>query len=109
MWRILGYREGDAFGLTRMLWCGYHNPMSLKKTTVMVDEADLELVKRAAAREGRPESEYFREAFHLAAIRTRRWDEVWDIPVLDYGHAVTADEIDNTVREAITNTEADAG
>ncbi|MEV0105719.1 CopG family transcriptional regulator [Nocardia sp. NPDC050799] len=83
--------------------------MGLKKTTVMVDEADLELVKMAAAREGRPESEYFREAFHLAAIRTRRWDEEWDIPVLDYGHAVSADEIDSTVREAITNTDSDAG
>ncbi|WP_280463951.1 CopG family transcriptional regulator [Nocardia carnea] len=83
--------------------------MALKKTTVMVDEADLELVKMAAAREGRPESEYFREAFHLAAIRTRRWAEVWDIPVLDYGHAVTADEIDGAVREAITDTGTDAG
>lgn len=77
----------------------------------MVDEADLELVKMAAAREGRPEAEYFREAFHLAAIRTRRWDEEWDIPVLDYGHAVSADEIDSAVREAVTDTdtESDAG
>ncbi|WP_063000421.1 hypothetical protein [Nocardia jinanensis] len=83
--------------------------MGLKKTTVMVDEADLALVKMAAAREGRPESEYFREAFHLAAIRSRRWDEEWDIPVLDYGHSVSADEIDSTVREAITDTESDAG
>ncbi len=101
--------KSRAGGSAIRLWCGYHNLMGLKKTTVMVDEADLELVKMAAAREGRPESEYFREAFHLAAIRTRRWDEAWDIPVLDYGHAVTADEIDSTVREAITNTEADAG
>lgn len=75
----------------------------------MVDEADLALVKLAAAREGRPESEYFREAFHLAAMRTRRWDEALDIPVLDYGHAVTADEIDSAVREAIADTESDAG
>ncbi|MGN2641718.1 ribbon-helix-helix protein, CopG family [Nocardia takedensis] len=82
--------------------------MALKKTTVMVDEEDLELVKQAAAREGRPESEYFREAFHLAAIRTRRWEEEWDIPVLDYGHAVTADEIDSALRQGIAVAEPDA-
>jgi len=40
--------------------------MALRKTTVMVDADDLELIKQAAAREGRPESEYFREAFHIA-------------------------------------------
>ncbi|GAA2609893.1 ribbon-helix-helix protein, CopG family [Streptomyces axinellae] len=56
--------------------------MALKKTSVMVDEEDLALIKEAAAREGRPESEYFREAFHLAALRTRRWDEAWDVPGL---------------------------
>lgn len=80
--------------------------MGLKKTTVMVDEEDLRLVKQAAARDGRPESEYFREAFHLVAMRNRRWDEEWDIPVLDFGHAVTADEIDDAVREAITTPKA---
>ncbi|MBD0020692.1 MULTISPECIES: CopG family transcriptional regulator [Gordonia] len=75
--------------------------MPLKKTTVMVDEADLDLIKQAAARDGRPESEYFREAFHLAAMRSRRWDQDMDIPVLDFGHAVTSDEVDELVRESI--------
>ncbi|AEF35816.1 MAG: CopG family transcriptional regulator [Mycolicibacter algericus] len=74
--------------------------MALKKTTVMVDEDDLAVIKAAAARDGRPESEYFREAFHLAALRARRWPGEWDIPTLDYGHAVTADEIHRVVAEA---------
>jgi hypothetical protein len=79
--------------------------MTLKKTTVMVDEEDLALIKEAAAREGRPESEYFREAFHLAALRTRRWDEDWDIPRLDFGHPVTAEEIDQAVSDGMADAE----
>ncbi|BBZ12315.1 hypothetical protein MBRA_25100 [Mycobacterium branderi] len=83
-----------------MLWHWYHNLMALKKTTVMVDENDLAVIKEAAAREGRPESEYFRDAFHLAALRARRWPEDWDIPALDYGHPVSADEIHQVVADA---------
>lgn len=79
--------------------------MALKKTTVMVDENDLALVKEAAAREGRPESEYFREAFHLAALRTRRWNEDWDIPSLDFGGPVTAEDIDCAVADGVADSE----
>lgn len=79
--------------------------MALKKTTVMVDEEDLALIKEAAAREGRPESEYFREAFHLAALRARRWDTEWDIPSLDFGGPVSAEEIDSAVSDGVADTE----
>ncbi|MFE9390928.1 ribbon-helix-helix protein, CopG family [Streptomyces sp. NPDC006784] len=79
--------------------------MPLKKTTVMVDEQDLALIKEAAAREGRSESEYFREAFHLAALRTRRWDEDWDIPSLDFGGPVTAEDIDRAVADGVADSE----
>ncbi|WP_129841973.1 ribbon-helix-helix protein, CopG family [Streptomyces sp. RFCAC02] len=72
--------------------------MALKRTTVMVDEEDLALVEEAAAREGRPVSEYVREAFHLTALRTRRWHEEWDIPSLDFGGPVAAEDIDRAVR-----------
>jgi hypothetical protein len=88
-----------------MLWLSYHNHMALKKTTVMVDEEDLALIKEAAAREGRSESEYFREAFHLAALRTRRWDEAWDIPSMDFGGPVTTEEIDRVVSNGVADTE----
>ncbi|WP_405165934.1 ribbon-helix-helix protein, CopG family [Nocardia sp. NBC_01499] len=73
----------------------------LKKTTVMVDEEDLALIKAAAAREGRPESEIFREAFHIAALRTKRWDEDWDIPRLEGGRARTPEYIKQVVHEEI--------
>ncbi len=66
-----------------------------------VEEADLVLIKQAAAREDRPESEYFREAFHLAAVRTQRWDDQWDIPRLDFGHPVSAEEIHETVSDVV--------
>ncbi|TDC66347.1 ribbon-helix-helix protein, CopG family [Streptomyces hainanensis] len=79
--------------------------MALKKTTVMVDEEDLALIKEAAAREGRPESEYFREAFHLVALRSRRWDEEWDIPRLDFGGPVTSEEIDRAVSDGVVDAE----
>ncbi|MEZ0090148.1 CopG family transcriptional regulator [Streptacidiphilus sp. EB129] len=79
--------------------------MALKKTTVMVDEDDLALIKEAAAREARPESEYFREAFHIAALRTRRWDDDWDIPLLDFGHPVSDVEIHQAVSDAAANPE----
>ncbi|MFE9575902.1 ribbon-helix-helix protein, CopG family [Nocardia sp. NPDC006044] len=73
----------------------------LKKTTVMVDEEDLALIKAAAAREGRPESEIFREAFHIAALRTKRWDDDWDIPAISSGRTRTAEEMSQVVHEEI--------
>ncbi|MFI6045593.1 ribbon-helix-helix protein, CopG family [Nocardia sp. NPDC051321] len=73
----------------------------LKKTTVMVDEEDLALIKAAALREGRPESEIFREAFHIAALRTKRWDTEWDIPKINSGRSRTSEEMRQVVHEEI--------
>jgi hypothetical protein len=74
--------------------------MALKKTTVMVDEEYLNIIKEAAAREGRPESEYFREAFRIAALRARRWPGDWDIPELGFGGPVTDDDVREAVDDA---------
>ncbi|WP_431044136.1 CopG family transcriptional regulator [Streptomyces sp. P1-3] len=74
--------------------------MALKKTTVMVDEEYLQIIKDAAAREGRPESEYFREAFRIAALRARRWSGDWDIPELGLGGRVTDDDIHEAAADA---------
>jgi hypothetical protein len=84
-------------------WRRYHNHVALKKTTVMVEEDDLQAVKQAAARDGRPEAEYFREAFHIAALRSRRWDEEWDIPQLDFGGPVAPEDVKAAVAESVTN------
>jgi hypothetical protein len=74
--------------------------MPLKKTTVMVDEEDLRAIKEVAAREGRPESEYFREAFHIVALRARRWSEDWDIPEFRFGGPVSDDDVTDATKEA---------
>lgn len=65
----------------------------------MVDEADLQAVKQAAARQGRPESEVIREAFRLVALKSQQWGEDWDIPNVDFGYEVTAADIDQAVRQ----------
>ncbi|MDT5049308.1 MAG: hypothetical protein QOG75_5206 [Mycobacterium sp.] len=74
--------------------------MPLKKTTVMVDEDDLKAVKEASAREGRPESVFFREAFHIVALRTRRWSGDWDIPEFRFGGPVSDKDITEAAEAA---------
>jgi hypothetical protein len=80
--------------------------MTLKKTTVMVDEDDLKAVKEAAAREGRPESEYFREAFHIVALRARRWPDGWEIPEFHFGGPVSDEDITEATDEAVNRKHA---
>jgi hypothetical protein len=75
----------------------------MKRTTVMVDADDLELIQRAAAREGRPEAASFREAFHLVALRPPRWADAWDIPSLDFGGRVNAEEMDRAVPAGVAD------
>jgi hypothetical protein len=83
--------------------------MVLKKTTVMVDEEYLQIIKEAAAREGRAESEYFREAFRIVALRARRWPGDWDIPALDFGGPVTEDDVRQAVDEAVSQKSGTSG
>jgi hypothetical protein len=77
------------------------NPVTLKKTTMWVDEEDVKAVREAAAREGRPMSEYFREAFHIAALRSRRWSEKWDIPEFRLGGPVSDEDITEATQEEV--------
>lgn len=74
--------------------------MALKKTTVMVDEEYLKIIKAAAARAGRPESEYFREAFRIAALRAQRWEGDWDIPEIGFGGPVSDDDVRSAAGDA---------
>jgi len=76
--------------------------MALKRTTVMVDEDDLRAVKDAAAREGRSEAEYFREAFRLVALRSRRWTDDWVIPSFAFGGPLTQDDIDDATHAGLS-------
>jgi hypothetical protein len=83
--------------------------MPLKKTTVMVDEEYLRIIKEAAAREGRSESEYFREGFRIAALRARRWSGDWDIPELDFGGPVSDDDVRQAAGEAAEREQGTTG
>lgn len=81
--------------------------MGLKKTTVMVDEEDLAFITEAASREGRPESEYFREAFHIAAMRARRRGGQWDIPTFDLGCPIWEPDITQAAADAAAQEQAE--
>nr|MDT0659271.1 ribbon-helix-helix protein, CopG family [Micromonospora sp. DSM 115978] len=83
--------------------------MALKQTTVLVDEDDLRAIEEAAAREGRPVSEYIREAFHVAALRARRWSGEWDIPEIGFGGPVSDDDVRAAVAEAEDRTYGSSG
>ena len=49
--------------------------MAMKRTTVFADEADLAILKAAAARRGVAEAELLRDAIHLVAMANQTWDE----------------------------------
>lgn len=71
----------------------------------MVDEEDLRLVKVAAEREGRPEAELIRKAFHLVAMSTRTWDEPFfpDDLSFDFGGPIRDAEIKQAVSDAVNS------
>jgi hypothetical protein len=75
--------------------------MALTETTMVVDENDLAVIRAAAAREGRSEAEYFREAFHLTALRAQRWLGDWDMPTFDLGEPLGPEDVTQVVRDAV--------
>ncbi|GIH69768.1 hypothetical protein Mth01_20210 [Sphaerimonospora thailandensis] len=75
----------------------------------MVDEEDLRLVKLAAEREGKPEAELIRRAFHLVAMSTRSWDEPFFERSLDFGGPVREEEIREAVAETVAGKRGAAG
>lgn len=72
----------------------YRRYMSLKRTNVYADPADLALIKEAAAKRGIAEAEIIRRGIHLAAMSTRVWGDDLEFP--------TFDEIDGPVDDEVT-------
>jgi hypothetical protein len=68
--------------------------MSLKRTNVYADSADLALIKEASAKSGISEAEIIRRGIHLAAMSTRVWSADMDFP--------TFDDIDQPVTDEVT-------
>jgi hypothetical protein len=72
--------------------------MSMRRTNIYADEADLALIKQAAVRRGVPEAEIIREGLRLAAMSTRVWDESLAWPTFTgSGEPVSRDEITRAV------------
>ncbi|WP_306322997.1 MULTISPECIES: CopG family transcriptional regulator [unclassified Streptomyces] len=69
--------------------------MALKRTNVYADDADLALIKEAAARLGVSEAEMIREGIHRMAMARRVWDEpfITDEETIDLGGPVTHDDV----------------
>jgi hypothetical protein len=84
--------------------CVYYDwYMSLRRTNVYADDADLMLIKEAAARRGVPEAEIIREGIHLAAMSSRLWDEPLDWPTFDGpGTPASGDEVTRTIAQRLT-------
>ena len=76
--------------------------MALKRTNVYADEDDLALIKAAAERTGRSESEIIREAIHQAAWGLRVWDEPVVTQTFAFGGKSRYDKqsVRNSVAEA---------
>ncbi|MEN8655186.1 CopG family transcriptional regulator [Streptomyces sp. 21So2-11] len=73
--------------------------MSLKRTTVYLEEEDLRELKDAAASKGISEAELIREGVRLAIGRNRTWDEPAGLPVFDSGDPSFAEHTDDNLRE----------
>jgi hypothetical protein len=75
--------------------------MSLKRTNVYADIADLALIKEIAVRRGVPEAQIIREGIHLAAMSNRVWDGPFDWPAFEgTGETATSDEVTEAVAQA---------
>ncbi|MDT3397477.1 CopG family transcriptional regulator [Streptomyces sp. B1866] len=74
--------------------------MTMKRTTVYLDEADLRDLKDTAMRRGLSEAELIREGVRLAIARSRTWDEPAGLPLLDSGEPGFAERADDILRES---------
>ncbi|GAA3788906.1 hypothetical protein GCM10022403_024160 [Streptomyces coacervatus] len=73
--------------------------MSLKRTTVYLEDEDLRDLKATASRKGISEAELIREGVRLAITRNRVWDEPAGLPVLDSGDPSFAERSDDILRD----------
>jgi len=72
--------------------------MSLVRTNVYADAADLARIKEVAAKRGVPEAEIIREGIRLAAMSVRAWDEPLNWPTFSSdGTPALGDEVSATV------------
>ncbi|MER7520406.1 CopG family transcriptional regulator [Streptomyces sp. NPDC126499] len=77
--------------------------MSMKRTNVYADPADLALIKEAAKRRGISEAEIIRQGIHLAAMANRVWDEpLFSRTFEGAGRTLSRDEVRDAVADGVT-------
>ncbi len=74
--------------------------MSLKRTTVYLEDEDLRALKDTASRKGISEAELIREGVRLAIAQNRTWDEPAGLPVFDSGDPAFAENSDSLLRDS---------
>ena len=78
--------------------------MSLRRTNVYADAADLVIIKEAAVRRGISEAEIIREGIHLAAMSSRVWDAPLDWPTFEGpGTPAIGGEVTATIAERLSD------
>lgn len=78
--------------------------MSLRRTNVYADAADLVIIKEAAARRGISEAEIIREGIHLAAMSSRVWDDPLNWPTFEGpGTPAIGGEVTRTIAERLSD------
>ncbi|GAA1848770.1 CopG family transcriptional regulator [Myceligenerans crystallogenes] len=78
----------------------YHMFMAMRRTTVYLDDADLQELKATAAARGVSEAELIREGVRLAVNRNRVWDEPMDLPTVSSGDPTWASRADDELGES---------
>lgn len=77
--------------------------MSLRRTNVYADAADLMIIKEAAARRGISEAEIISEGIHLTAMSSRVWDEPLDWPTFEGpGTPTIGGDVTRTIAERLS-------
>jgi hypothetical protein len=87
---------------TSIRYMDYSWYMSMKRTNVYADPADLAIIKEAAKRRGISEAEIIRQGIHLAAMANRVWEEpLFSRTFEGPGRTLTESEVRDTVAEAV--------
>jgi hypothetical protein len=97
-----GDSGGESHRHTSIWYMNYSWYMSMKRTNVYADPADLALIKEAAQRRGISEAEIIRQGIHLAAMANRVWDEpLFSRTFRGAGRTPTKGEVRDSVADAV--------
>lgn len=82
------------------VWQTYHTVMAMRRTTVYLEDSDLQDLKSTAAARGVSEAELIREGVRLTLMHNRVWDEPMDLPLFSSGDPDWAARADDELGES---------